>query len=301
MAQIPSPIEQLILPAFEKDGLQVWIKRDDLIHPHIMGNKWRKLKYNIQKAKSQNKIGLLSFGGAYSNHIAATAACAQENDLRAIGIIRGDELNYQSNPTLRFAHEQGMELVFVSRTEYRNLKNNPTPLISRHPDYYLLPEGGTNRLAIDGCVEIIEEIPFAFDYVLSAYGTGGTLAGLVKGSEGKGHVIGVSSLKGNWVHIDFRALCLKNDIQYTNYSILDNYHFGGYGKVDDRLIDFINVFRRNTQIPLDPIYTGKMLYAFMGLVSQEFFRKGSKIVLLHTGGLQGIKGFNENRSGKHIY
>jgi len=300
MTGTPSPLERLIHPNLEGKSLEVWVKRDDLIHPHIMGNKWRKLKYNIEQAKKEGKTGLLTFGGAYSNHIAATAACANENSMKSIGVIRGDELNPESNPTLRFAARQGMEFKFVSREEFRVLKKEPDIFNQEFQDYYILPEGGTNHLAIAGCEEVVEEINTEFDYLLTALGTGGTMAGLLKGMKGNGELIGVSSLKGAFVHEEFRSLLEANNISYTNYQLLDNYHFGGYGKVTDELIDFINDFKSKTGIQLEPIYTGKMVFAFLDLVKKGIFKKNSKIILLHTGGLQGISGFNE-KLGKKVF
>ncbi len=298
MAQIPSPIQKLVLPEFQDHQLEVWVKRDDLIHPHVSGNKYRKLKYNIQAAKEHGKKGLLTFGGAYSNHIAATAAAANEHSLQSIGIIRGDELNPDSNPTLRLASHNGMEMRFVTRTKFRELKADPSSLIDEFPDHYLLPEGGTNHLAIDGCAEILNEINFEPDYIITALGTGGTMAGLVKGMRGNGHTIGVSSLKGSFVHKDFQELLDQNTIDNRNFTLLDKYHFGGYGKLDQSLVDFIKDFSKLSSITLDPIYTGKMFYAFMDLMHQGFFITNSKIVLLHTGGLQGIAGFNEKQGRK---
>lgn len=298
MAVIPSPAHRLALSELGHENLEIWVKRDDLIHPCISGNKWRKLKYNIKSAKQNGKKGLLTFGGAYSNHIAAVAGAAHENKLESVGIIRGDELNPNSNPTLRFANRQGMRLQFVPRQEYRHLKKDPDRLTDRYPGYEILPEGGTNGLAIKGCEEIVDEFDFWPDYMVSAYGTGGTLAGLVKGMKGKGLAVGVSSLKGDFVHKDFGQLLKANNINHRNYKILDNYHFGGYSKYDDRLIDFINHFHAMTNIPLDPIYTGKMMFAFMDLARRGFFKKNSKIVLLHTGGLQGVPGFNEKKGKK---
>lgn len=298
MARIPSPIAPLRDPLFEEKGLEVWIKRDDLIHPYIMGNKWRKLKYNLLFARKNGYEGMLTFGGAYSNHIAATAACCYENGLKSIGIIRGDELNKDSNPTLRYAASQGMQLIFVTRQYYRSIQGESTGLQEKYPGYLCLPEGGTNLLAIQGCSEIVAELDAQFDFVLTPLGTGGTMAGLLQGMNGKGRLIGVSSLKGNFVHHEFSRLLSEANIVHENYEIQDRWHFGGYGRVPDELVDFINQTRQNTGVLFDPIYTGKMYYAMLGLMKEGYFPKGSKILLLHTGGIQGIAGINEKQLKK---
>lgn len=295
MARIPSPIEQIHDPLFEEKGLEVWIKRDDLIHPHIMGNKWRKLKYNILHVQESHLAGIVTFGGAYSNHIAATAAACAANQLPSIGIIRGDELSPDSNPTLRFASDQGMKLQFVSRNEYRQLKENQHQLQQTHPGYLILPEGGTNELAIRGCQEIWTEMDQSFDYVITSVGTGGTMAGLLKAMSGEGKLIGISALKGNFIHSEFRNMLQHHNIPFENYELMDQWHFGGYGKVTDDLVAFINDTKEKINVLFDPIYTAKMYFAVTKLIETNYFPSNSKIVLIHTGGLQGIAGFIEKQ------
>ncbi len=295
MARIPSPIEQIHDPLFEEKGLEVWIKRDDLIHPHIMGNKWRKLKYNILHVQESHLAGIVTFGGAYSNHIAATAADCAANQLPSIGIIRGDELSPDSNPTLRFASDQGMKLQFVSRNEYRQLKENQHQLQQTHPGYLILPEGGTNELAIRGCQEIWTEMDQSFDYVITSVGTGGTMAGLLKAMSGEGKLIGISALKGNFIHSEFRNMLQHHNIPFENYELMDQWHFGGYGKVTDDLVAFINDTKEKINVLFDPIYTAKMYFAVTKLIETNYFPSNSKIVLIHTGGLQGIAGFIEKQ------
>lgn len=295
MARIPSPIEQIHDPLFEEKGLEVWIKRDDLIHPHIMGNKWRKLKYNILHVRESHLAGIVTFGGAYSNHIAATAAACAANQLPSIGIIRGDELSPDSNPTLRFASDQGMKLQFVSRNEYRQLKENQHQLQQIHPGYLILPEGGTNELAIRGCQEIWTEINQSFDYAITSVGTGGTMAGLLKAMSGEGKLIGISALKGNFIHSEFRNMLQHHNIPFENYELMDQWHFGGYGKVTDDLVAFINDTKEKINVLFDPIYTAKMYFAVTKLIETNYFPSNSKIVLIHTGGLQGIAGFIEKQ------
>ncbi len=295
MARIPSPIEQIHDPLFEEKGLEVWIKRDDLIHPHIMGNKWRKLKYNILHVQESHLAGIVTFGGAYSNHIAATAAACATNQLPSIGIIRGDELSPDSNPTLRFASDQGMKLQFISRNEYRQLKENQHQLQQTHPGYLILPEGGTNELAIRGCQEIWTEINQSFDYAITSVGTGGTMAGLLKAMSGEGKLIGISALKGNFIHSEFRNMLQHHNIPFENYELMDQWHFGGYGKVTDGLVTFINDTKEKIKVLFDPIYTAKMYFAVTKLIETNYFPSNSKIVLIHTGGLQGIAGFIEKQ------
>lgn len=269
----------------------VYIKREDLIHPIVSGNKFRKLKYNIVQAKVENKTQLLTFGGAYSNHIAAVAYAAKENSFRSIGIIRGDELKSKinDNPTLRFAQECGMEFDFVSREGYR-LKEERTfveNLKQKFGDFYLIPEGGTNELAIKGCEEILAQGDEIFNYICCSVGTGGTISGLINSLKPNQKVLGFPSLKGDFLGDEIRKFVKNN-----RWELIHDYHFGGYGKVNGELIAFINSFLERTGIPLDPIYTGKMVFGVMDLMRANYFPDGSKILLIHTGGIQGIQGMN---------
>ena len=298
MPQLPSPIQPIFDLLFDQKGLQVFVKREDLIHPVIMGNKWRKLKYNIREAKAQGHHQLVTMGGAFSNHIVASAAAAKEHNMQSIGIIRGEELNEESNPTLKQATDLGMRLEFVTREEYKKWRENPSLIKERFPDCYFVPEGGTNEFAIKGCMELVEEINMDFDYICTPIGTGGTMAGILKGLDGKGHVLGASSLKGDFVHSMLKDLLVEHKIEQHNYQIFNQYHFGGYGKVTDELIDFINGFNEKHQILLDPIYTGKLFYGVIDLIKQDFFKFNHKIILLHTGGIQGIAGYNVKNKRK---
>jgi 1-aminocyclopropane-1-carboxylate deaminase len=269
----------------------IYIKREDLIHPIVSGNKFRKLKYNIVQAKGENKTQLLTFGGAYSNHIAAVAYAAKENGFRSIGIIRGDELKSRisDNPTLRFAQKCGMEFDFVSREVYR-LKEERTfveNLKQKFGDFYLIPEGGTNELAIKGCEEILTQDDEIFNYICCSVGTGGTISGLINSLKPNQKVLGFPSLKGDFLGDEIRKFVKNN-----RWELIHDYHFGGYGKVNGKLIAFINSFLERTGIPLDPIYTGKMVFGVMDLIRANYFPDGSKILLIHTGGIQGIQGMN---------
>ncbi|MFM9988560.1 1-aminocyclopropane-1-carboxylate deaminase/D-cysteine desulfhydrase [Flavobacterium sp.] len=268
------------------------IKREDLLHPFISGNKFRKLKYNIIKAKELNHKKLITFGGAFSNHIAAVAFACQEEGIQSIGIIRGDELadKIQDNPTLLFAQNCGMKFEFVSREEYQNKTSESfiSRLSYKYGDHYLLPEGGTNELAILGCEEILTNQDSDFDYICCAIGTGGTISGIINSSNTNQKILGFPALKGDFLKDEIRNFAKKN-----NWDLITDYHFGGYGKVTTELIDFINQFYIDTKIPLDPIYTGKMVYGVINLLANNYFQNGSKILMIHTGGLQGIKGMNQ--------
>lgn len=280
--------------SFFKDttrNIEVFIKREDLIHPVVSGNKFRKLKYNLLQAQAENQSQILTFGGAYSNHIAAAAFAAQENGLQAIGIIRGEELfdKIASNPTLLFAQNCGMQLHFVSREDYR-LKNEASfleKLTKEFGSFYLVPEGGTNDLAVQGCEEILLEQDARFDYICCAVGTGGTIAGLINSAKPHQKVLGFPALKG-----DFLRNEIRNFAKNTNWDLITDYHFGGYGKVNPALIAFINTFYKETKILLDPIYTGKMLFGVIDLIQNNYFPEGSQILAIHTGGIQGIQGMN---------
>jgi len=272
-------------------GVTLTIKREDEIHPQISGNKYRKLKYNLLAAKEQGLDTLLTFGGAYSNHIAATASAGLEFGFKTIGIIRGDELTDKiaENSTLSFAQECGMALEFISRTAYRKKSSLEfiTNLKNKFGDFYLLPEGGTNDLAIKGCEEILTDNDQDFDYICTPVGTGGTIAGIVNSAKQHQKVLGFSSLKGDFLKGEIAKLTSKD-----NWSLITEYHFGGYGKINNELIAFINKFKEETNIPLDPVYTGKMLFGLVDLIQKGTFKKGNEILVIHTGGLQGIEGMN---------
>lgn len=286
------PIDKIDLSQFGIRDCFFYLKREDLIHPTISGNKFRKLKYNIHFAKIQQKDTLLTFGGAYSNHISAVAAVGKEFGFKTIGIIRGEELwdKISQNPTLSFAKSCGMEFHFITREAYRHKEEIEylDQLRNRFGDVYIIPEGGTNDLAVKGCEEIMKDEEGVYDYLCVAVGTGGTMAGLVKASKTSETVIGFSALKGCFQNSEIEKYTSK-----TNYDIIDSYCFGGYGKIDLDLIRFINEFQQKTQIQLDPLYTGKMIYGIVDLFKKGYFNKNSRIFAVHTGGLQGIAGMNQ--------
>ncbi len=280
-------------------SISVTIKREDLLHPVVSGNKFRKLKYNLLQAKAENKETLLTFGGAFSNHIAAVAYAAQEQGFRSVGVVRGDELNEKtdSNPTLQFAKECGMQFEFVSREAYRHKTEAffLEELKGKFGDFYLVPEGGTNALAIKGCQEILTEEDAKFDYICCAVGTGGTISGIINSALSHQKVLGFPALKGNFLQDEIRIFA-END----NWELINDYHFGGYAKINEELVHFINQFYEDTKIPLDPVYTGKMVFGVLDLIQKDFFPAHSNILLIHTGGLQGIFGMNERLKNKQL-
>lgn len=274
------------------NSITLLIKRDDLLHPYISGNKFRKLKYNLIEAKKLGFEKLLTFGGAYSNHIAATAAAGKEMGFSTVGVIRGEELKSKTedNPTLSLAVSNGMELLFVSREDYRRKDSQDfqKQLKQQFGKVYVLPEGGTNELAVKGCEEILVKEDLDVDYICCAVGTGGTISGLINASGANQRVLGFPALKGSFLSDDIRKFAKKD-----NWELVHGYEFGGYGKISSELVRFLNEFYQQTGIPLDPLYTGKMMFGVMDRIAKGAFPDGAKILAIHTGGLQGIKGMNQ--------
>jgi len=275
------------------------LKREDLLHLKVSGNKFRKLKYNVRQAKQLGYGQLLTFGGAFSNHIAAVAAMGKELGWKTVGVIRGEELidKIDDNPTLQYAKKCGMNLYFVSREAYKGKAETSflDMLEEKFGRCYCIPEGGTNALAVMGCEEVLSEIDHSFDYICTAVGTGATMAGLVNSSLPEQKVLGFSALKGTFQKNDMQKYLRKD-----NFEITDAYCFGGYAKIDGSLIRFINEFKEKTGIPLDPIYTGKMVFGIIDLLKKGKFNENSRILAIHTGGLQGIAGMNKKLSKKNL-
>lgn len=289
-----SPVQEVIDPELKDRGIRLLIKRDDLIHEHISGNKWRKLKYNLREAAEQNHHTLLTFGGAYSNHIAATAFAAHKAGLSSIGVIRGED--DATNPTLKFAREQGMQLHFVSREAYRRKTDDDfiDELEEQFGRFFLVPEGGANGLGVRGCAEILPEIEDVFDVVCCAAGTGTTLAGLALTLKENQTLLGFPALKGGeFLNEEIEKLILESRLRpplAINRQLITDYHFGGYAKLKPQLLDFIQRFTERTGIPLDPIYTGKMMFGIYDMVEKGNFTAGTTVLAVHTGGLQGWEG-----------
>ena len=287
---------------------EIYLKRLDLVHPEISGNKWFKLKYNLEAAREKNYNTILTFGGAYSNHIHATAAAGKIFGFQTIGIVRGEE-NLPLNPTLSFAKEKGMRIFYLSRSLYRNKKEKffKDYLRDYFGDVCIIPEGGSNKLAVKGTSEIVESFERGYDLICAPVGTGGTSAGIIIGLNGDAKYLGFSVLKGGgFLFEEAGNLIFKyNQKTYSNWNINLDYHFGGYAKIDYKLIKFMREFKTLNGVELDPIYTGKMLFGIADLINKG--KLGfKKILALHTGGLQGVEGMkpkitkiiNKNESGE---
>ena len=277
--------------------IQIFIKREDLIHPKISGNKFWKLFFNVNQYLESNPENplLITFGGAFSNHIASVSAFGKEFGIPTIGIIRGNELenNWQENPTLSEASKNGMEFFFVSREDYQNKEKLTQKFSEKYPNALIIPEGGSNDMAVEGVRYMLGEDTKDFDYLCTAVGTGGTIAGISRFAEEHQKVIGIKAVKDN---------SLEKIIQEwsgrSNFELIDADE-SRYGKITDENIRFINRFYKEYEIPLDPIYTGKMMQKVFELAKKDFFPKGSKILTFHTGGLQGIKGANQFLKSKN--
>lgn len=294
---------QLLHGPWEKRGLRLYVKREDLLHPRVSGNKWRKLIYNLEAARAQGHRQLLTFGGAYSNHIYATAAAAHEAGFRAIGLIRGEE-HLPLNPTLQFAREQGMELHYLDRNTYRHKKAPQLvqELQARFGDFYLIPEGGTNAEAVRGAAELVAEIDIDFDLICCACGTGGTLAGIASACPQGQQVVGVSVLKGgDFLYQDIARLLGISEAGFRRKAtLLLHDHFGGYARIKPELIDFMRDIYRRNGLKLDPVYTAKALFGLTRALGEGQWPAAQTIVFVHTGGLQGVAGI-EQRHGLVIY
>lgn len=288
------PLHEINDEITNRHDLKLFLLRTDLNHPSISGNKLYKLKYNLAEAKRQNKKSLLSFGGAFSNHIAATAFAGKENNFKTIGIIRGDEA-LELNHTLKSAKENGMEVHFVSRELYRN-KNALYEYIHKkfqNEDFYLIPEGGANDLGIQGCKEITQQISIPFDYICCPCGTGTTLTGIILSLKENQQAIGFQVLKSeNYIKNEVQNWLKRLDFQESkNWHINENYHFDGYAKTSPKLVNFMERFQQENYIPLDYVYTGKMMFGIYDLIKNNFFKQGTVVIAIHTGGLQGNQGF----------
>lgn len=284
-------IEIPIIPIPLEKNITLFIKREDLIHPEISGNKFWKLFYNINHylEKKPEKPFLITFGGAFSNHIAAVAALGNESGIPTLGIIRGQELHdrWQENPTLKTASENGMEFRFVTRQEYNDKNQLTENLQIEFPHALIIPEGGTNKNAVKGIQYLLNNETKSFDYLCTAVGTGGTVAGLSKFAEQHQKVLGFKVVIDQSLEKTVAELSGKN-----NFDLIDAQD-GGYGKITDENIRFINEFYQNFGIELDPIYTGKMMRKIFELIEEDYFPEKSRILAFHTGGLQGIEGANE--------
>jgi len=283
-----SSTQELQLKNFIEKDLRLFLKRDDLIHPFISGNKWRKLKYILYAARSKGKSSLVTFGGAFSNHLLAVACAGAIFKFRTTAFVRGEEIEIR-NPVLKMCHLFGMRLIFISRGNYKQKDKVFDKYFGDEEDYYLIPEGGSCMEALEGVGELIDELPFEFDYIFTSSGTGGTLAGLAKGiydRQWNCEVNGIAVIQG----AEYLNSEIRNWIGDIPYRLHTEYHRGGYAKTDNELIVFARNFIRETGIVIEPVYTAKMLIGLNQLVSKNYFRKGSKILCLHTGGVWGGNG-----------
>ncbi|MFW9258478.1 1-aminocyclopropane-1-carboxylate deaminase/D-cysteine desulfhydrase [Nostoc sp. CALU 546] len=299
----PPPIQQINSEIALQAGVTLYMLRLDLMHPWVNGNKWFKLKYNLLEAREKNFTTLLTFGGAYSNHIYATAAAGNLFGFRTIGVIRGEE-RLPLNPTLSFAVQQGMQLVYLNREMYRQ-RNTPALqeyLQQRFGEVFMIPEGGSNLNGVRGCTEIIIGDAIAFNHICVACGTATTLAGIALSLDQTQRAIAFPVLKnGAFLAQEIETLLtnyLTSDLPapYTSpasWELVCDYHFGGYAKVNDELLLFSRQFTQEHGVPLDYVYTAKMFYGVMDLLKQGFFCKGDRLLLVHTGGLQGNAGMEE--------
>lgn len=296
---LQAKIDSISLTAFSLKNYHLSLLREDLLFAEVSGNKFRKLKYNLIQTKKSGCQQLITFGGAYSNHIAATAAAGKKFGLKTVGVIRGAELATRifENPTLSFAKSQGMQLHFVSREAYRN-KTNVNFLEQLKYDVgdgYILPEGGTNTLAVQGCEEILGPHTEPFDIICVPVGTGGTLAGIAKSASAHQKVVGFSALKGDFQKKEPELQSVLSEIEIT-----DTYCFGGYAKIDSDLVRFMNDFYDTTGILLDPVYTAKMMFGIFDKIKRQSWKKNSRILAVHTGGRQGIAGMNQLLKRKNL-
>jgi len=288
--KLPSPLEKVQHPLFSSKNIEVFIKRDDLIHLVVSGNKWRKLKYNFEAFSSSGKSGIITLGGAYSNHLVASAEACWQRDIPLVAIVRGEEA---SNPSLDFCRSKGMKPHFISRDEYRHIRSNglPANLIEIYGDLHFIPEGGSNVEGIRGCQEILSEVEEHFDLVFCPIGSGTTLSGLISGPK-RAEIVGVSSLKGGFMEKEIEQMLSKYNLAQVNpWSVLNDFHFGGFAKVTQDLVDFTRNFKQAAGIQLDYIYTAKMVFGMFEMLRKGGIPQGSKLLLIHTGGLQGNASF----------
>lgn len=281
-------IQPLPLPALASEGIAADLLRLDLIHPVISGNKWFKLKYYLEAALEANSRGLLTFGGAWSNHLVATAAAAVASGLASIGVVRGERAQ-QLTPALQDAENSGMNLQFVNRAEYADEAILQPAMQQRFPGYYLVPQGGQGAIGVRGAAEILQLVPDLAQYthIACAAGTGTMMAGLVEASIPQQQVLGFSSLKLNNTGHNSLTTFLEAQTQKRNYQFIWQYHFGGYARKTALLTDFMRDLFQRTAIPTDIVYTGKLFYGVNDLAKEKFFPQQSRLLVIHSGGLQG--------------
>lgn len=296
--QRPSPITRLNEPLLAEKNIQLFIKRDELIHPVIQGNKWRKLKYNLLAAAQQSADTLLSFGGPYSNHLHALAAAGQLFNFKTIGIVRGERPQTLS-PSLQDMQHWGMQLEFISRADYRKRESDEfiQQLRKQFGAFYLIPEGGNNTAGRYGCGELLDELDQAYDVICCEVGSGTQFSALVSQhgvssqATQQTHYLGFVVMKNPTLFQQLADYFKQQQVPYNNWSLNHDYHFGGFARANDTLHRFIHQFKQRHGIQLEPVYSGKMLYGIYQLIEQDYFNPGSRILAIHGGGLQGLRGF----------
>lgn len=284
----PIPNQSLALPIFKKMGIEVFVKREDLLHPEVSGNKFRKLKYNLQEAQKEGCDGLLTFGGAFSNHLAATAAAAQACGMASVGVVRGDEIaNKPLNTTLAYCQSQGMQLHFVSRDVYKQKEKGIVSLLEANPTFFVIPEGGSNPWAVAGCQEILQDKDDIFDTIAIAVGTGGTMAGLVASAKPHQAVVGYQVVNDVAIPQQIRTFA-----GHDCWTLDPTHKVLGYAKTPPELVRFAIEVAQQTGIVLDPLYTGPMVWRMVQQLKSNTWTHGTRILVIHTGGLQAIAGIN---------
>lgn len=292
---LPSPVTQIFNPLLKEKQIQLFIKRDELIHPVIQGNKWRKLKYNLIEARNTQKNTLLSFGGAYSNHLHALAAAGKHFNFETIGIIRGEQ-HTPPNPCIQDMIDWGMQLKYITRIEYKNKTHADfiDKLRQQFGEFYLIPEGGNNSEGKKGCAELLSELEEDYDFICSEVGSGTMLSALIlNNKQPETRFIGFAVMKNPQLDNEIKANLNDQHSTTTHWGINHQYHFGGFAKTTTELNQFIISFKEDYDIQLEPVYSGKMLYGILDLIKQDFFKRGSRILAVHGGGLQGIRGYLE--------
>ncbi len=295
---LPSPLTKLKTAV--SDTVELYIKREDLIHPLYGGNKWRKLKYNIEAYKTGGYKVLVTFGGPFSNHIAATAAICNVEGIPCVGLIRGSYVDAH-NPTLLAAQKNGMQLIHLTKEAYRHKEasSEVQAVLANFKKPFLVPEGGSNELALKGVAELMEEVyegGETFDHIVLAAGTGTTAAGIIASAQGA-KVTVINALKNSGLQATIEQKLAR---PHRGWEVNNDFHFGGFAKTTDELVAFIHAFYASEKIPLDPIYNGKALYATLQLIKENYFPAGTRILYIHTGGLQGITAYNYRNRGKGI-
>ncbi len=293
------PIEPFNHPLLLQHDVSIFIKRDDLLHSVVSGNKLYKLMLNLEQFKREDKKTLITFGGAYSNHLHATAFMGRRLGIQTVAIVRGEQL-VPLNPTLKDCTDWGMIIEPVSRGLYRQKHQAPEiqSIIDKYPSPYVVPEGGANRLGVLGAAKMLDDVDQeSLDIVVVACGTGVTMAGLISGCEPHVRVIGFPALKAEkWMGDEVRGWLGVITCANNNWALQHGFHFGGYGKTKPDLLEFMGDMEAGYNLLLDPIYTGKAFYGLLKMIENGEIARGSNVLFIHSGGLQGRRGLSAKNS-----